>query len=178
MIKTTAFIIGLTVILVLQPGYGFHTNLPEGLSPEKATWLWGHHSIPGDITRSGSPYWYVYPHTDATKITNPAWSEVAARHIKPGAKAPAVLVLHSCAGVPRGDTEYRRYFIETGFAVFEPDSYARVGKGPGVKPCDRNSYKKRVNETKQALIEIQNLELRVSHEILPRIDRIRPLDSV
>ena len=151
-------ILGLVAIIAFQPVFSYHVELPEGMSPAKATWLWGHHSIPGDITLSGTPYWYVYPHTDVNKITNPVWSEVAAKQIKPGAKAPAVLFLHGCSGMSYGTTEYRRFFIETGYAVFEPDSFARFGPGPGVKSCGGDSYKARVEEVKQALIEIRKLD--------------------
>lgn len=146
-------ILGLIAIIAFQPGYGYHVKLPEGMSPAKSTWLWGHHSIPGDITKSGTPYWYVYPHTDVNKITNPVWSEVAQKHIKTGAKAPAVLVLHGCSGMSYGTTEYRRFFIESGYAVFEPDSFAR----PGRKPCNRDALQKRIQEIGYALLEIHKL---------------------
>ena len=127
-------ILGLIAIIAFQPVYSYHVQLPVGMSPAKATWLWGHHSIPGDITLSGTPYWYVYPHTDVGNISKPVWSEVAATHIKPGAKAPAVMVLHGCSGFSHGTTEYRRFFIEKGYAIFEPDSFAP----PGRKPCNIN----------------------------------------
>lgn len=151
-------LLGLMLIVALQPAQGYHVELPEGMSPARATWLWGHHSIPGHITRSGTPYWYVYPHTDVNKIENPVWSDVAATQIKPGARAPAVVVLHGCAGLTYGPTEYRRFFIASGYAIFEPDSYARFGRGPGVKRCDEASYYARVEELEQALVEIRKLE--------------------
>jgi dienelactone hydrolase len=147
----------LIAIVAFQPGYAHHAALPDGMSSAQATWLWGHHSIPGDITLSGTPYWYVYPHTDVKQISNPVWSEVAETHIKPGAKAPAVLVLHGCSGLPRGTTEYRRFFIGSGYAVFEPDSYARPGKRCGEGFYDL-SFPQRVEELKQALIEIRKLD--------------------
>ena len=146
----------LIAIVAFQPGYAHHTELPDGMSPAQATWLWGHHSIPGDITLSGTPYWYVYPHTDINQISNPVWSEVAKTHIKPGAKAPAVLVLHGCSGIPHGTMEYRRFFIGSGYAVFEPDSYARPGKRCGEGFYDL-SYPQRVEELQQALTEIRKL---------------------
>ena len=152
------YVLSLTVILTIQPVHSYHVKLPEGMTPVQATWLWGHHSIPGDITKSGTPYWYVYPHTDVIQITNPVWSDVASKHIKPGAKAPAVLFLHGCSGMSYGTTEYRRFFIETGYAVFEPDSFARFGPGPGVKSCGGNSFRARTEEVEQALIEIRKLD--------------------
>ena len=69
-------------------------------------------------------------------------SDVAATHIKPGVKAPAVLVLHGCSGMSYGSTEYRRYFIGSGYAVFEPNSFAR----PGREACKRNALTARIEE--------------------------------
>jgi dienelactone hydrolase len=147
------WVLGLIAILVNQPAMSHHVELPEDMTQAQATWLWGHHSIPGDITLSGTPYWYVYPHTDVNQITNPIWSDVAATHIKPGAKAPAVLVLHGCSGMSYGSTEYRRYFINSGYAVFEPNSFAR----PGREACKRNALPARIEEIQAALFEIQQL---------------------
>ena len=145
-------VLSLIVIMVAQPVYSYHVELPEGMTPAQATWLWGHHSIPGYITRSGTPYWYVYPHTDVDKISNPVWSEVAATHIKPGVKVPAVLVLHGCSGLSYGTTEYRRFFIESGYAIFEPDSFARPGHS-----CNSSPFHDRVEEIGLALREIRKL---------------------
>ena len=52
----------LIVILAMQPAFSHHVELPEGITQARATWLWGHHSIPADITLSGTAYWYVTPH--------------------------------------------------------------------------------------------------------------------
>jgi dienelactone hydrolase len=153
----STFIAALLSMLITQPVTSDHVELPPGMSQVQATWLWGHHSIPGHITGSGTPYWYVYPHTDINAITNPVWSDVAAAHIKPGAKAPAVLVLHGCSGISYGATEYRRYFIGTGFAIFEPNSYAR----PGRISCDEDleaSFRMRTEELQHALTEIRKLD--------------------
>ncbi len=136
----------------IQPGFAQHVALPEGISSVRATWLWGLHSVPGDITKSGSPYWYSYPHNDVSRIDNPAWSDVAEGHIKLGAKAPALLVLHGCSGLVRGDMGYRRYFVSRGYAVFEPDSFARPGH-----TCDGSPFQDRVEELGQALREIRKL---------------------
>ena len=144
-------------ILFIQPGYGHHVPLPEGMPQVQATWLWGQHSIPGSITYSGTPYWYLYPHTEVNKITNPVWSEVAKTHIKPGARTPAVLVLHGCSGFSHGTTEYRRFFIGSGYAIFEPNSYARPGKRCGEGFWDV-SFQQRMEELEYALIEIRKLD--------------------
>jgi len=150
-------ILTLIVILAMQPAFGHHVELPEGMTQARATWLWGHHSIPAEITLSGTAYWYVYPHTDVNQITNPVWSDVAAKHIKPGAKSPAVLVLHGCSGLSYGDRDYRRYFINSGYAVFEPNSFARPGREPCTEDTWDESYRMRVEELEQALIEIQKM---------------------
>ena len=63
--------LGLIAILAMQAAFSHHVALPEGMTPARATWLWGYHSIPGDITISGTPYWYVYPHTDVNQIADP-----------------------------------------------------------------------------------------------------------
>lgn len=149
-------IIVIVTVLAFNTAVAHHVDLPEDMSPAKATWLWGHHAIPGDITLSGSPYWYSYPHTDVKQISNPVWSDVADRHIKPGDKTPAVLVLHGCSGVPNGTTQYRRFFISSGYALFEPNSYARPGKRCG-EGHYRKSFRERMEELEQALFEIRKL---------------------
>ena len=153
-----------TVLVTSSAVYAHHTALPEGMTEPQATWLWGYHTVPASITRDGSPYWYGYVHTDAEKINNPAWTEVAAEHIELGAKAPAVLVLHGCAGVIRSPTAYRIFFMQRGYAVFEPDSFAR----PGRKPCEDDRWA----ETIVRRIE----ELRYSYKsirTLPWVDQNR-----
>ena len=84
--RTTSVIAVLAMSLVWQSGYGDHASLPEGVTPEMATWLWGFHTIPGSITKDGSPYVYAYPHTDANRINNPPWTTVAGRvkRLEPG----------------------------------------------------------------------------------------------
>ena len=146
--------LGLLALFCLSlPGQAHHTTLPEGMTEQEATWLWGYYTVPAGITRDGAPYWYSYAHTDAGKINNPSWTEVAAGHIKPGAKAPAVLVLHGCAGLVRSPTAYRVFFMERGYAVFEPDSFAR----PRREPCNRDAFHKRMEELAYALTMIRSL---------------------
>lgn len=123
-----------------------HTALPEGMSEVKATWLWGYYTIPGNITLDGSPYWYSYAHTDVNKINNPAWTEVAAKQIKHGMKAPAVLLLHGCSGLARGPAPRRLLLMKWGYAIFEPDSFARPGR-----TCNQRTLFKRTEELDYAL---------------------------
>ena len=116
------------VLLVLgQTGFAHHSPLPEGMSNAEAAWLWGHYTVPANITRDNSPYWYQYEHTDVNKINNPPWVEVASGHIEADAKAPAVLVMHGCSGIFGSPNSYQVFFMQHGFAVFEPDSFARPG---------------------------------------------------
>jgi dienelactone hydrolase len=58
--------------------------------------------------------------------------------MKAGAKAPAILMMHGCAGVVRGAVGHRAYLMSEGYAIFEPDSVARPGRPP-CKP-DRGGY--------------------------------------
>ncbi|MFQ5953817.1 MAG: dienelactone hydrolase family protein [Kiloniellales bacterium] len=146
MAAAVAFLIGSQVALA------DHANLPEGVTPVMATWLWGHHTIPASITNDGSPYWYAYPHTDAARIIDPPWTEVAAQHVKEGAKAPAVLFLHGCSGLIRGGVGYRILLMTEGYAVFEPDAYARPGHS-----CEGSSIAKRREEVAYALGQIRAL---------------------
>lgn len=141
------------VFLVSTSIYAHHTALPEGMTEASATWLWGYYTIPATITRDSTPYWYSYPHTDVNKINTPTWTEVAAGHIRPGAKAPAALVMHGCSGLIRGPVAYRVFFMERGYAVFEPDSFARPGH-----TCDfETSFDKRMEELDYAYEMIRNL---------------------
>lgn len=143
----------LALFCLVQPAQAHHTALPVDMSETEATWLWGYHTVPAGITRDGTPYWYGYAHIDVNKINNPAWIEVAAGHITPGAKAPAVLVMHGCAGIIRSPTAYRVFFMERGYAVFEPDSFARPGH-----TCDfSSSFDKRMEELDYAYKRIREL---------------------
>ncbi len=150
--RTTLIIAALAMSVAWQTGYSDHASLPEGVTPEMATWLWGYHAIPASITEDGSPYWYAYPHTDAGRINDPPWTEVAARHIKESVKAPAVLYLHGCGGLIRGGLGYRLMLMNAGFAIFEPDAFARPGH-----TCEGSSTKQRRAEIVYALSQIRQL---------------------
>ncbi len=141
------------VALAFAPAQGDHAALPDGVSPVMATWLWGYHTVPASITTDGSPRWYAYPHTDASRINDPPWTDVAATHIETGATAPAVVWLHGCSGMPRGPIGYRIYLMSKGYALFEPDSFAR----PGRKPCTGNNLPLRREEIAFALRRIREL---------------------
>ncbi len=148
-------ILFLAMASISNPGQSHHIDLPEGVDEMMATWLWGYYTVPASITRDGSAYWYGYPHTKskAEKINNPAWTDVATGHIRPDAKAPAVLVMHGCAGLLRGPAPYRVNLMEKGYAVFEPDSFAR----PNREPCGEDVMDKRIEELGYAREMIRDL---------------------
>ncbi len=147
-----SLILAVWLLMVAQAARGDHVALPEGVTPVMATWLWGYHTIPASITKDGAPYWYAYPHRDAARIVDPPWSEVAATHIREGAKAPAVLFLHGCSGLFRGGVGYRILLMDEGYAVFEPDAYARPGHS-----CENSSLATRREEIAHALGQIRRL---------------------
>ena len=147
------FLIAITAALVIGlPARAHHTELPAGMSEPEATWLWGYYTIPASITLDSSPYWYGYPHTLVEKINNPPWTDVAKKHIKPGAKAPAALVMHGCTGLARGPDGLRVFLMKQGFAIFQPDSFARPGR-----TCNQETISKRAEELAYALKMIKQL---------------------
>ena len=147
-----SMIAAVALLMSSQVAQADHVSLPEGVTPVMATWLWGYHTIPASIADDGSPYWYAYPHTDAARIIDPPWTEVAAAQIKAGAKAPAVLFLHGCSGLIRGGVGYRLLLMTEGYAVFEPDAFARPGYS-----CDSSSIAMRREEIAYALGQIRAL---------------------
>ncbi len=147
------YLFGIVAItLSLQYAYADHATLPDGVTPVMATWLWGYHTVPASITKDGYPRLYAYPHTDANRINDPPWTEVAARDMKAGARVPAMLWLHGCDGMPRGSVGYRVYFMSKGYALFEPDSFARPGHR-----CDDGNVPKRREEISHAFEQISEL---------------------
>lgn len=150
--RQSIIIAAIAVLMVGPAARSEHASLPDGVTPVMATWLWGYHTIPASITKDGSPYLYAYPHTDASRINDPPWTEVAVKHIKAGAKAPAVIFLHGCSGLFRGGLGYRILLMSEGYAVFEPDAYARPGHS-----CATSSVTKRSEEVAYALNQIRRL---------------------
>jgi dienelactone hydrolase len=153
--KIPSLLMGSVLLLVAGAACADHVALPRHITPLMATWLWGHHSVPGSITRDGVPYWYAYPHTDPARIDDPPWTEVAATHVKPGVSVPAVVFLHGCSGMIRGlapATSYRATLMEMGFAVIEPDAYARPDHS-----CDNSSAALRRDEAANALEQLRSL---------------------
>jgi dienelactone hydrolase len=148
--KTMAAIVGL--LIAAASAHANHGALPDGVTPIEATWLWGHYIVPDTITKDGAPYVFAYPHKDSARIIDPPWTEVASEHIKSGAKAPAALFLHGCSGMIRGGIGYRILLMTKGYAVFEPDAFARPGY-----TCDGSSLSMRREEIAHALAQIRKL---------------------
>jgi dienelactone hydrolase len=144
-------------LLFVTSAQAHHTALPAGMSEPEAAWLWGYHAIPADITRDNSPYWYGYTHTDVSRINNPAWTTVAATHIRPGAQAPAVLIAHGCSGLPRGPAEYRLWFMKQGYAVLEPDSFARPGHTCNDNVLGKSALDIRTQDLRYALEQMRKM---------------------
>lgn len=150
--RAASLVAAVTLLIGIEAAKADHAALPRGVTPVMATWLWGYHVVPGSITKDGAPYLYSYPHTDPARIIDPRWTEAAAKHIQPGAKAPAALFLHGCSGIIRGGTGYRILLMAEGYAVFEPDSYARPGH-----TCDTSSVARRGEDAAHALAQIRAL---------------------
>jgi dienelactone hydrolase len=150
--RSRAVIVLIALLMAAGSAKSHHASLPEGVTPVEATWLWGHYLVPDTITTDGSPRVYVYPHKDSSRIIDPPWTEVAVRQIKADAKAPAVLVLHGCSGLIRGGLGYRILLMSEGYAIFEPDAFARPGH-----TCDGSSITMRREEIVYALAQIRRL---------------------
>ena len=142
----------IATILVTTPVKAHHTALPTGMGEAQAAWLWGLYTVPASITRDNSPYWYSYPHTEVERINDPEWTEVAAKQVRPGAKVPALLLLHGCTGLARGPDVLRMFLMGLGYAIFEPDSFARPKR-----TCNQTTLYKRTEELAYALDKIRQL---------------------
>ena len=79
-------------LLFVTPVQAHPSALPAGMSEPEAAWLWGYHTIPAGITSDNSPYWYGYPHTDVSRINNPAINPSMNPYTRP-TKAPPQLTL-------------------------------------------------------------------------------------
>ena len=127
-------------------------TLPKGVSPHMATWLYGEHTIPAVATQSGSPESF-------TPILNKGVSQKKIKNlVKPNVKVPAVVYLHGCRGITSESDNYKNLFINKGYAVFMPDSFARPER---VNLCGSGDMYLRVpgrqREADTALKEIRKL---------------------
>ena len=102
----------------------FADRLPPGTSPIAATWIQGDHFLPFLALKNGSGKHLPISakHMD--------WAQnIEAKHLKPSSRLPAVIFLHGCRGFGTGNG-FVPYFLDEGFAVFAPNSFARPGRTP------------------------------------------------
>ena len=128
------------------------TQLPAGVTPVQATWLYGKYTIPAKYVDSNKTL------TFQQSVGEPQWSDVAAASLKSGAKMPVVLYMHGCKGMSRQAELFRDLLVSEGYAVFMPDSFQR----PGRKQCGeqgklRDRVALRTREVEFALAQIKQL---------------------
>ena len=143
----------LTVLMV--PGCAGY-KLPPGVTSANATWIAAHVGLPSSAINANGLHGYYsstlssYPHY---------WVEDTSQDLKPGVKLPAVIYLHGCAGFGSAASSYMQLLLGQGFAVIQPDSFARPGRG--VK-CYQGGMGARMalrhQEVNHALKEIDNLD--------------------
>ena len=89
------------------------------IDPElEATWRKAHVAIPavGDMQRPVIGFW------QDDRVRNAA-AAIAARQ-----SLPAVIYMHGCSGIGGEEEASKLFFMEQGFAVFMPDSFARSAR--------------------------------------------------
>jgi len=134
-------------------------SLPEGVTPQEATWLYGKHTLPASATLSGGIETY-------TPLLNKELErEHAKRIIKPGIEIPAAIYMHGCAGISAEAYSYRKLMLSQGYAFFMPDSFARPGRE---KLCGKGGMSERVAMRQQEV----DVALKALRE-LPWIDQDR-----
>lgn len=127
-------------------------SLPKGVTPYMATWLYGDHTLPSSITRSGGSESYKPLLNKSTEISQ------MKKLIKTDSKVPAVIYMHGCAGIKDEGYAYQKLLLNQGYAFFMPDSFARPGRE---KLCGQGGMNERVamrqREVVTALKEIRKL---------------------
>lgn len=127
-------------------------TLPKGVTPHMATWLYGEHTLPSSLTKSGSPETYKPSYKNAVLSSN------VKNIIIPNVKVPAAIYMHGCAGIKDEGYNYKSIMLSQGFAFFMPDSFARPGRA---KLCGTGGMNERVamrhREVSTALKEIRKL---------------------
>ncbi len=89
-----------------------------------ATWEGGVHVLPSAATRSGRREFVRFIYEDPK-----GWGgRVAREFLKPEVKIPAVVYLHSCAGIGGMTYQWAEALNKIGVAFFAPDSFARPGR--------------------------------------------------
>jgi dienelactone hydrolase len=86
------------------------------------------------------------------------WQGAIARHLaRPGAKLPAAVFLHGCAGLP-GNAEFVALLTRLGYAVFAPNSFGRSGRRSYCyAQRGTDTYAQRYEETQFALARVREI---------------------
>lgn len=87
-------------------------------------------------------------------------TDVATKKLKPGARLPAVIYLHGCAGNTAG-YQWAAQFNRWGYAFFAPDSLARPRRslcGSGRSSMIRHRIPMRLQELEYALQQLRQLD--------------------
>lgn len=131
----------------------FADKLPPGTTPLAATWIQGNIFLPaGALKNEGSDHLNIFAKKDN-------WAETAKdKHLKDGVRLPAVIYLHGCTGFYAG-RRFVTYFLDQGFAVFAPNSFARPGRE---ELCGKGDVDDRISqrreELKHALSKVREIE--------------------
>ena len=110
-------------------------TLPKGVTPHMATWLYGEHTLPSSLTKSGNYETYKPSYNNAVSLKN------IKSIIKPNIKVPAVIYMHGCAGISDEAYNYKNIMLSQGYAFFMPDSFARPSRE---KLCGQGGMNERV----------------------------------
>jgi dienelactone hydrolase len=117
------------------------------------TWRYGKLILPGSSTTSGVPL-------EVSELLQDTedWAQNVKKHyLKPDAKVPIVLYLHSCGG--NDHYSWSGVLSEWGFGVISPNSFARDGrfKNCGTMPGPK-LFKMRMAELRYALQQIKKVD--------------------
>ncbi len=146
------WVFSICVWLVVIAPYQAVAELPDGVTPVMATWLYGRYTFPSDVRDS------IFSKTFQQPQGKPVWTELAGKDIKPNIKVPVVLYMHGCKGWNPQTDRFRDLLVSEGYAVFMPDSFQR----PGRKKCKKQGSLRdrvllRTEEVEYALKQIREL---------------------
>ena len=131
----------------------FADKLPPGTTSVAATWIQSNIFLPaGALKNEGSDHLNIFAKKDD-------WAGTAKdKHLKDGVRLPAVIYLHGCSGFYAG-RRFVTYFLDQGFAVFAPNSFARPGRE---ELCGKGEMDYRISlrreELKHALSKVQEID--------------------
>lgn len=145
---------GLSWVSVILMSLALNLQVATAASPEVvATWQGGLQFLPGSAARSGEFSDISFVEEDPER-----WAQrVEKDFLKSGAKVPAVIHLHGCAGHQTTDA-WATVYTKLGFAFFAPDSFKRPDRQKycwGGSRFYRTSM--RLEEMKYALSQLRRL---------------------